>query len=88
MKMTTAQYIALVDRVGYAPAQAAHLKGRLEAGDAGARFAVYGAALRKGLVHKEGKPLSEGTIVTCPVCGASWNDARPQYACVHGRGDA
>jgi hypothetical protein len=74
MTLTTAEYLALVDRCGYAPAAAAAIKSRIVAGDAGARFAVYGTALRKGLIKREGRPLSQGKIVTC-ACGASYNDA-------------
>lgn len=74
MPLTTAQYLALVDQIGYAPAHAAVIRERIEAGDAGTRFAVYGTALRKGLVKREGKPLSEGKMVSC-ACGATYNDA-------------
>jgi hypothetical protein len=80
--MTTAQYLALVERIGYTPEQAAVIRPRLLAGDAATRFAVYGTALRKGLVKREGKPLSEGKIVAC-ACGASYKDASQAMARLH-----
>ena len=55
MSMTTAQYLALVEQIGYTPAQAAVLREQIEAGSASARFTVYGTALRKGLVKREGQ---------------------------------
>jgi hypothetical protein len=82
MKMTTAQYLALVERIGYSPAQAAIMREQVEAGSASARFTVYGTALRKGLVEREGKPLTQGRIVTC-ACGASYNDASATMARAH-----
>lgn len=82
MNLTTAQYLALVDRIGYTPAQAAIIKPRIVAGDAATRFTVYGTALRKGLVKREGRPLSEGKIVAC-ACGASYNDASAAMVRAH-----
>ena len=51
-KLSTEDYLALVDGIGY-PAQAAGvIRPRVEAGDPGARFTVYGTALRKGLIAR------------------------------------
>ena len=74
MAMTTSQYLTLVDRIGYTPMQAAIIRKQIEAGDASARFTLYAQALRKGLVKRESKPLSQGTIVHCS-CGCAFNDA-------------
>ena len=81
MALSTKQYLELADRM-YTPAQAAVIKPRLIAGDAATRFTVYGTALRKGLLKREGEPLSEGKIVTC-ACGASYNDASAAMTRLH-----
>lgn len=76
-------YQALLLGMGYGSEHAADTLEYLGE-SASARFTVYGTALRKGLIEKVGvKPLAEGKIVTCGVCGASWNDARPTLACTH-----
>ena len=80
--MTTADYLSLIARIGYAPEHAAILRRQSEAGNASARFAVYGTALRKGLIKRDGPSLATGSIVTCP-CGARYNDASAAMRRMH-----
>lgn len=80
-QLTTAEYLALIDRIGY-PRGADVLRERILKGDAGARFAVYSAALRKGLVQKDGPALASGETVTC-ACGATYNGASRSMQYLH-----
>ena len=80
--MTTADYLSLIARIGYAPKHAAILRRQIEAGDASARFAVYGTALRMGLLKSGGPSLATGRVVTCP-CGARYNDASAAMRRMH-----
>jgi hypothetical protein len=80
--LTTAQYLALVEQIGFSPRATTALKQQIKAGDAGAKFTVYGTALRKGLVKRGGAPLTEGGIVSC-ACGATYNGASRAMTAAH-----
>ena len=56
MSMTTAQYLALVEQIGYPEGKIKDvIVARIKANDPGTKFTVYGTALRKGLITKEGQ---------------------------------
>ena len=50
-RLTTADYLALVAQLDYRHGREAVVR-QVAAGDAGARFAVYGGALRRGLIER------------------------------------
>jgi hypothetical protein len=52
-RLTTEDYLALVALLDYRqPGSREVVVRQVEAGDPGARFAVYGTALRKGLIER------------------------------------
>jgi hypothetical protein len=51
-KLSTEDYLALVAQLDYPRGRDVVVRA-VEAGDAGARFVVYGTALRKGLISKQ-----------------------------------
>jgi hypothetical protein len=50
-RLTTEDYLALVALLDYRQGREAVVR-QVEAGDPGARFAVYGTALRRGLIQR------------------------------------
>lgn len=50
-RLSTEDYLRLVEALDYPRGRAVVVR-QVEAGDAGARFTVYGTALRKGLIQR------------------------------------
>lgn len=78
IKMTTEQYLTLVERIGYPEPHKSVIVAQITANDPAARFTVYGTARRKGLLQTD----APAETVTC-ACGATYNKASRGMAYAH-----
>ena len=81
-KLTTAQYLALIDQIGYAPASAAPSVSASRRGMLGPASPCTGRRCGRASFCGRGSPLFEGKIVAC-ACGASYNDASATMTRLH-----